>query len=59
MIDCLVSSISRVEQSAFSRIFFLSSELAAILPNYDSTFARENIRLEKDVLAKLGVRLSD
>jgi hypothetical protein len=35
---------------------FLFSESSSTFTNYDSGFARENIRLEKDVLSKLGVR---
>lgn len=37
-------------------LILISSESSTILTSYDSTFARENIRLEKDVLSKLGVR---
>lgn len=32
------------------------SESAPTFPNYDTGFPGENIRLEKDVLSKLGVR---
>jgi len=38
------------------KYFIHFSESSATFPNYDSGFARENIRLEKDVLSKLGVR---
>lgn len=36
--------------------FVLFRESAAPFATYDSGFARENIRLEKDVLSKLGVK---
>jgi hypothetical protein len=34
---------------------FFFSESSSTFTNYDSGFAWENIRLEKDVLSKLGV----
>ena len=43
---------------AFTRlIIFTSSESSSSssVANYDTGFTRENIRLEKDVLSKLGV----
>ncbi len=36
-------------------IFFFFSESSPTFTNYDTGFARENMRLEKDVLSKLGV----
>jgi len=35
---------------------FFFSETSSTFTNYESGFAWENIRLEKDVLSKLGVR---
>jgi hypothetical protein len=37
-------------------LFSESSSTSSTFTNYDSGFAHENIRLEKDVLSKLGVR---
>ena len=41
--------------SSLGYIVLLFSESSAPFANYDTGFARENIRLEKDVLSKLGV----
>jgi hypothetical protein len=35
-------------------LLIFSSESSSTFTNYDPGFARENIRLEKDVLSKLG-----
>ena len=41
------------------RSALFSSETTSSFPNYDVGFTRENIRLEKEVLSKLGVSFNE